>query len=396
MNNKVLDLSNTSFKGELLSSPLPFIKGWTPNLYIHQMESIVEVLTKGSGILKLATGTGKSRIIAELCRKIQVQHILIVVNKIDLLDQIYKELIDYLINTNLTVDIIGDGNKRPIWANITIGLVGTLNKLDLSLIDYVIYDECHKYINQSGIDLYNKLTNIKCITALSATPFTEDVDINNLTIKLYGPLLYELNEKQAISLGCISTPKINMYQAPRGYCSSKFLNCTFSNFAYNKQIDALIINNKGRNDLIVDLIKPNKPTVIIVNKVNTPKNNHALILKELIDNKYGAAKQTYIIKGGDTTGLVNINNSNCILIAGPNILTEGTNLPALEVVVLAAANSSATLLLQRVGRVLRKSFTKTYGEVIDFIDPIGWPSSQSKKRIETYKEIYGEENIIFK
>ena len=216
----------------------------------------------------------------------------------------------------------------------------------------------------------------------------------NLVTKLYGPLLYELTEKEAIKIGCISTPKINLYKAPIAYCNNKFLNCTFSNFVYNKQIDSLIINNKGRNDLIVKLVQPNKSTVIIVNKVNTAKNNHALILKELIEQAY-PHKSVYIIKGGDTKGLVNINNPNCILIAGPSIITEGTDLPSLEVVVLAAANSSATLLLQRVGRVLRKSFTKTYGEVIDFIDPIGWPASQSKNRINTYKEVYGKENIIF-
>ena len=92
--------------------------------------------------------------------------------------------------------------------------------------------------------------------------------------------------------------------------------------------------------------------------------------------------------------MTNINKPNCVLIAGPNILTEGTDLPGLEVVVLAAANSSPTLLLQRVGRVLRKSFTKSYGEVIDFIDPIGWPSGQSKTRLNTYNSIYGEENVF--
>lgn len=395
MNNKVLDLSNTSFKGEFNSSPLPFIKGWTSNLYLHQMESIVEVLTKGSGVLKLTTGTGKTRIIAELCRKVQVKHILVVVSKIDLLVQINDVLVDYLKDTNLTITTIGDGNKDPIWANITVGLVGTLTKINnLDLIDYVIYDECHKYINQSGIDLYNMLVNVKCITALSATPYTEDVETNKLITKLYGPLLYELTEKQAIVLGCISTPKINIYKAPIGYCNSKFINCTFSNFAYNKQIDSLIINNKGRNDLIVKLVQLDKSTVIIVNKVNTEKNNHAVILKDLIEKAY-PHKLVYIVKGGDTKGLSSISNPNCILIAGPNIITEGTDLPSLEVVVLAAANSSPTLLLQRVGRVLRKSFTKTYGEVIDFIDPIGWPASQSKKRIDTYTEVYGKENIVF-
>jgi superfamily II DNA or RNA helicase len=210
---------------------------------------------------------------------------------------------------------------------------------------------------------------------------------------LYGPLLYELNEKTAIQLGCISTPKINFYKASPAYCSSKFMNCKFSHFAYNQQINSLIINNKGRNHLIVELVKADKPTVIIVNKVNTTKNNHAVILKLLIEQAY-PHKQVHIVKGGDTTALVNINSSNCVLIAGPNILTEGTDLPSLEVIVLAAANSSSTLLLQRVGRVLRRSFTKTYGEVIDFIDPIGWPAGQSKTRLNTYKEVYGVENVF--
>jgi superfamily II DNA or RNA helicase len=359
------------------------------------MEAVAQVLSKGSGVLKLATGTGKTWIIAELCRKIQCNHILVVAAKIDLLHQITNVLKEYLKDTTVTIDSIGDGNKTPIWADITVGLVGSLNKIsNLDVIDYVIYDESHKYINQSGIDLYNKLVNVKCITALSATPYTDDYNTNDLVTKLYGPLLYELTEKEAIQLGCISLPVINLYKAPKGYCPSNFINCNFSHFAYNKQINSLIINNKGRNDLIVDLIQPNKSTIIIVNKVNTEKNNHAVILKDLIETKYGKTKEVYIVKGGDVKGLSHLTKPNCIVIAGPNILNEGTNIPSLEVVVLAAANSSPTLLLQRVGRVLRKSFTKTYGEVIDFIDPIGWPAGQSRTRLLTYKTIYGEENIF--
>jgi superfamily II DNA or RNA helicase len=390
----LLDTSNTCFKG-VNTTPLSFIRGWKEGLYNHQMEAVAQVLSRGSGVLKLATGTGKTWIIAELCRKIQVKHILVVAAKIDLLHQITNELRQYLKETSITIDSIGDGNKTPIWANITVGLVGSLNTItNLDLIDYVIYDESHKYINQSGIDLYNKLVNIKCITALSATPYTDDTTINDLVDKLYGPLLYELTEREAIQLGCISLPKINLYKGPIAYCNPKFINCNFSHFAYNKQIDSLIINNKGRNDLIVSLVQPDKSTIIIVNKVNTDKNNHAVILKHLIEVKYGNTKEVYIVKGGDTKGLLNLTKSNCVVIAGPNILNEGTNIPSLQVVVLAAANSSATLLLQRVGRVLRKSFTKTYGEVIDFIDPIGWPAGQSKTRLNTYKSIYGEENIF--
>ena len=393
--DKVLDTSNTCFKGALLTAPLPFIKGWTSGLYNHQMEAVAQVLSKGSGVLKLATGTGKTWIIAELCRKIQVKHILVVAAKIDLLYQISDELKEYLKDTSLTIDSIGDGNKIPIWANITVGLVGSLNTIpNLELIDYVIYDESHKYINQSGIDLYNKLVNVKCITALSATPYTDDSTINDLINKLYGPLLYELTEKEAIQLGCISLPKINLYKAPATYCNPKFINCNFSHFAYDRQINALIINNKGRNDLIVNLVQPNKSTIIIVNKVNTENNNHAVILKELIGAKYGSNKQVYIVKGGDIEGLSHLTKPNCIVIAGPNILNEGTNIPSLERIVLAAANSSATLLLQRAGRVLRTSFAKTHGEIIDFIDPIGWPAGQSKTRLATYKSIYGEENVF--
>ena len=393
--DKVLDTSNTCFKGALLTAPLPFIKGWTSGLYNHQMEAIVQVLSKGSGVLKLATGTGKTWIIAELCRKIQCNHILVVAAKIDLLHQITNVLKEYLKDTTLTIDSIGDGNKTPIWANITVGLVGSLNKIsNLDVIEYVIYDESHKYINQSGIDLYNKLTNVKCITALSATPYTDDYTVNGLIDKLYGSLLYELTEKEAIELGCISLPMINMYKAPATYCNPKFINCNFSHFAYDRQINALIINNKGRNDLIVNLVQPNKSTIIIVNKVNTENNNHAVILKELIGAKYGSNKQVYIVKGGDIEGLSHLTKPNCIVIAGPNILNEGTNIPSLERIVLAAANSSATLLLQRAGRVLRTSFAKTHGEIIDFIDPIGWPAGQSKTRLATYKSIYGEENVF--
>ena len=86
-NNKQLDTSNLVFKGGYKQPPLSFIRGWNDKLYDHQKEAVVSVLTEGSGVLKLATGSGKTWIIAELCRKIRCyKHILIVASKIDLLN----------------------------------------------------------------------------------------------------------------------------------------------------------------------------------------------------------------------------------------------------------------------------------------------------------------------
>jgi superfamily II DNA or RNA helicase len=396
---EIRQLISTVDRHSLRAPVSVFTKGWRTGLYTHQMEAIVEVITKGSGILKLATGSGKTWIMGELCRKLiirqgPIKRVLIVVPKIDLLQQTIQSISRYLADTDFTVDYVGNGRKTTIWADITIGLVGSLIKVQgLETIDYAIFDESHYYLNRSGITLYNKLVGVHLITALSATPHFEEPVLNELVNTMFGDVLYEYTEKTAIDNQHISQPRIELYTAPAGKCSPKWLYGAFDQFKYNMQIRSLIINNTARNQLIADLVASNLSTLIIVSTINTQKNNHAEILRRLIADKY-PNKNIVVAKSNTNSCLDVLKQSNAIVIAGPKLVSAGTDIPYLERIVITYGGSSINLLLQRVGRVLRRANGKTCGVVIDFIDPMGWPANQSKKRISTYKETYGAENVF--
>lgn len=126
-------------------------------------------------VIEAPTGSGKSIIIAALCKELDDQRITIIVNITELIDQIAEHL-DLL---GLDYSILKAGREHQFDANHRIQLVmaqtlyARLDKVDFNC-DIMIQDEYHReYSTQRTSKILNKLQPNSRI-GLSATPFDNE------------------------------------------------------------------------------------------------------------------------------------------------------------------------------------------------------------------------------
>lgn len=382
-----------------------------PRLRPSQVEAVTTSLRKKRGIVKMVTGSGKTWCAAELSRIYLEKdlRVIISVSTRSLLYQMKEDLIEYGINEVL-IGLVGDGNKqtsRPlvigindslaIDKNYAQGYPGYLNDRDLW-----IADECHTLANGSGFAISHNLPYTCHRIGFSATPWS-NTGMNNLLTGIFGPIIYQYNEIEAIEDGVIMKPQVLMYRSPKTWAPKPLMNRKYSHYVYNLLYKHLILNNEKRNKLIADLAanymdKQEAPLAIIVSKVNTKPNHPEKILPYLKDRGYdlpvisGKTGKKIFQKTLDDLRSFSIPGA----IFGPGVMKEGVNIKGLGCIALAGAGSSDLALIQRVGRALRIDEGKARPLIIDFYDQQSFFLGQASKRMATYVDKYGASNVEIK
>ena len=394
-------------------------------LYKHQKKALTAIFKNKRGLVQSPTGSGKSFIIAECVRRFNLEDlsILITVPTIFLLNQLKEDIHNYykLCGEELAEDsigLIGGGNMDNNISKhkIHIAIPQSLYKLDktkdlLNNKDVLIADEVHTTANETYAICIKESTSNQIRIGLSATPWTNDG--TDLLLKgFFGNTICKITEADMINNNVILEPEFYFYNSPCGFLPKKLgeFACKVSDLStghrykvLNQVYNYLILNNTGRNKMIVDeainrATPELGPVIIIVNKVNDTKNKvgHATVLKTMFEsrNKHVKVISGSIKKKDKTEIIQGLKNSSLdIVIAGPKVLTAGVNIPSLSTIILAGAGKSDRDLIQRVGRLLRKKEGKNNPRVIDFIDQQFWFNSQSYKRMNVVKSVYGEKNI---
>ena len=118
----------------------------------YQEDAVKGCLSKGRGVINLATAGGKTLIIASLLETIHKQHIdnlqaLVIVPDLGLVNQTYGDFNDYNVTFTHTK---WTGNNKPVQgSNVIIANLGILQSKNtdtsfLEHFDVVIVDEVHK------------------------------------------------------------------------------------------------------------------------------------------------------------------------------------------------------------------------------------------------------------
>lgn len=183
---------------------------------------------------------------------------------------------------------------------------------------------------------------------------------------------------------------------------------SYSNWIYNQAYNAVIVKNKKRNELIVDIAERciaegNGPVVILVKKVGTTVSkggktsiSHAALIQEITSDRgidfpilhggLSKAEQESILQGVSDSSIKGI-------IASEKLLGVGISIKSLAYLILGLAGSNDKDLIQRVGRMLRIYEGKSRPQIYDFIDNQSWFKSQSAKRMETLRATYKDVEI---
>lgn len=386
-------------------------------LYPHQRKIIEACLQHKRGVIKSPTGSGKTVCIGELSRLFSNSKMLITVPTIALLYQMKSDILKFynLVGVDPpSIGLVGDGNYN-FSTRLTVCIPNTaVSKIEgkdqdfikyLASVDILAADECHTTATASYGTLAGKLSNRRWSFGFSGTPWS-NTGANLIIEGLFGQKIVEVHETDMIEQGVILKPSIKFYKAPIGTAPKDLLAREYSHYVYNKLYDFLIVNNRRRNQLIVDLAvefiaKQEGPLIILVNKVGTvinkqtgkPGISHSKLLQDLLRTK---GIDLEVLHGGtpkkERESIFSHLREFSIpgIIAGPKVMTMGIDIHSIACVILAGAGKSDKDMIQRVGRALRlpKGSNKKQPLIIDMFDGISYFEKQSYDRFDTMELIY--------
>lgn len=374
------------------------LKAMNITLRDYQLETGKKVLENDIGILRLATGAGKSQCSAYMLAELGKLPAALFVIGTDLLHQLYdlycsifgKERVGIIGDGEC---IIGDINVISIW---TVGSVlGFKEKVSdedieeklveqsnhskikdlIGKLKVCIFDECHVCSAPTFVEL-SKHINPENIYGMSASPWRDD-NSDLLIESLLGNRIMELSASDLIKRGILVKPKIKFIKVP------KYEGKIEKN--YQAIYKRYIIENDVRNNLILNGVKKltslGYKVLVLYDKINHGKILYKLIGQEmpcaLLSGKDSNDDRNYVknkIKSGEL---------NCVIAS--KIFDIGVDIPELSGLVLCSGGKSSVRALQRIGRVIRGFSGKKYAAVIDFFDDIKYLKDHSKIRRRIYQ-----------
>lgn len=365
--------------------------------YPYQIE-IMDVIDKyDRGIIKVATGGGKSLIAALIAAKLGKKSIIYVIGK-DLLYQFhafFSECFDE------PIGIIGDGqceihdiNIASIW---TVGQAIGMKKNDILLdadddeevlgknkyADIAkmmkearlhIIDECHMSACETIQQIF-KHSTAEHIYGLSGSPWRDD-GADLLIESILGKYIVNIPASRLIKDGYLAQAIIRFRVVPPYPVPLERV--------YPSVYKRYVVENDARNGLVLEgakaLVSKGYQTLVLFNSLK-----HGKILYDLFKQHMKCA----ILDGSndkDEREAVKKDLSehkiDCVLAS--RIFDIGVDIPSLSGLVIACGGKSTVKALQRVGRVIRKYPGKKFAVIIDFADQAPFLDTHSRTRYRIY------------
>ncbi len=366
----------------------------------YQKRIVKKCFDSSSGIVRVATGGGKTAMIAMLTAKYNVKTIIYVVG-IELLYQM-KSTIESLYD--IEVGMVGGGHcdtsKKitimTIWSAasafdkkikmIDNDLTPDNKKINKNLkkanirrlvseSELIIIDECQYAASETVQFLHKSSKAAKHRFLFSGTPWRDSGD-DILIEAVGGPKIYDMSATRLIKKDYLVAPEIHFVSVPIMPRVGKTYHEVYTNY---------IVENEDRNKLIVDaakrLIKAGKRVLILVVRVK-----HGQILMDMLDDEINCASLDGSNSASDRLGKIEqMKNGELDLLIASKIFDQGVDIPQLDALILAGSGKSSGRALQRIGRVIRTHPGKKNAIVVDFYDNAKYLKDHSQKRIDIYK-----------
>lgn len=325
-----------------------------------------------------ATSSGKTHVIASICRAYTGHSGLIVTNRQTVASRLFDALRDLCPKSNIGIYT----SQRKSDGDTMIITAATLSDYDPREIRFIIYDEAHGASGESrSRDLlaYYRATRY----GLSATIENQFSGIHNYLEAIFGPIVHSISDQDVESLGRASPLKVHILDVNEGPSyPQKTSDLTMERHG--------IWYNRKRNKLIqecVSRIPQDQQTVVFVRT-----KYHLDHLKE----KY--LKDFDVFHGGLTGKqkkqmLDGFNSGKIKRILSTDSLAEGVDPSAIFVTINANWSQSANSSIQKAGRNRRLAEGKDFGVVIDFND--AWDPKFQKKSKSRLSKYYDRGYTIF-
>ena len=358
----------------------------------YQIQGVFDALKYNRKLLISPTASGKSLMIYTITRYMvdKGHSVLLVVPTTSLVEQMYKDFIDYGWNSDENCHRIYAGKEKHTDKPVTITTWQSIYKLEHSFFKRygcVIGDEAHLFKSKSLIRIMTKLHDAKYRFGFTGT--LDGTQTHKWVLEgLFGPAYKIVRTDELIEKGHLA--KLNIKILLLQHESQRF-------DTYEDEVQ-FIIQNERRNNFIKKLtldLKGN--TLLLYSRVES----HGEILFNLI--KSDTDRKVFFVHGGvaaeerEEIRKITEEESDAIIVASYGTFSTGINIKKLHNVIFASPSKSRVRNLQSIGRVLRKGKNKTKATLYDIADDTTYKSQKNytlNHLIERVK-IYNEENFNY-
>lgn len=380
-----------------------------------QTEALDVLHKKTIGIIKMPTGTGKTRLFSKLIQEMGMRTIVCVPSK-ELLYQTAQVLENSIGGKDFKLGLWGDGKYPAENSTVVVAMYPTLvsnrgkGEMDvrlqfietMSAFELLICDECHKVCSNDIITkTWQTVMDINTYYryGFSATPYEKkDTVAELLQRSAFGNVIYDIPMEKAREDGYVTPFTVYFVKPeyPREY--TKF---GTTGMTWNEAHDYYIGTNSIRNDAVIEctklLLEDGRKTLVIAQRIEhneylakklaevIGEENVYLLHGQLDSNYRKAAMAEYKAR-----------RDPCVMVAS-SVGNDGIDIPDISGIVLAHGGKSFFQNVQRTGRGLRTFKGKKDLVFIDFDDSdLGrWFQQHTKARLGYYKEL-GVEAIHLK
>jgi superfamily II DNA or RNA helicase len=365
----------------------------------HQEEAVNNFLDKKSGILHMATGTGKTRtslkILNRLLRDEKVENVVIATYGNDLLNQWYDTLLENFSPSEMRI-YQHFGGKKQLGSFLT----KNRDKLEALIISYDDLDECvegdvnnklHRSllicdeVHNMGSDtrresLEGKLDIFPYRLGLSATPLDPyDEERNDFLLDEIGEIVYKFDLDDAIRRGILC----ELDYTPLFYELSEEdkdeQQNAFGRYKGMKQDNPSL--PKTRLYMMLARVRKKSEEKLPAFREHLEKSpeilNDCLIFVETME--YGKKVQNIIHKHSksyrtyygvdDEQNLDDFSNGDISVLVTSQAISEGIDIKSVKNIVLFTSDRSKGTTIQRIGRALRTdpSNPDKTANIVDFV-----------------------------
>jgi superfamily II DNA or RNA helicase len=338
----------------------------------YQQITINKAKTRTRGVLKVATGGGKTIIASELIGNIQTYPFMFYVTTTDLLNQAHDALSSTL---NCKIGRIGGGKFEMEKINVctvqtAVRAVNLENK-KFKLSDYVydeedewdkksidnterlshlkklifhtkgvFFDECHHVASKSCMDIMNASPYAYWRYGASATPYRED-GAEIMIQAAFGMKIVDISASYLIKNKYLITPYIFVEEIKD--------ECRLN--SYSSIYSQCVVNNEHFNGNVAStanyLVGNNMSTLVLVKQIN-----HGKILNDLIPGSILVTSNLSKLRREKAISDLRTKTIKCMIAT--SLADEGLDIPTLDAALMAGGGASSTRVHQRVGRTLRR------------------------------------------
>lgn len=361
------------------------------NLVVHklrdyQVECLQESLKAFNGSINracvsLPVGSGKTAIFASLIPLVdpinsRASKTLVLAHRQELLVQAFNQISRFAPELKVGLEL---GAKRPDWdVDVVVASVPTLGRLNSSkLLEYdinayklVIIDEAHHasastyqrilnhfkvYDPDSSIKVWGCSATIRRHDGISLSPTFEKI-------------VYQRTVQEMIDDGWLCDIQVNTVKTS---IDLNGLPVTKSDFNISKLAE--VVNVESRNNIVLktylEQCKAHSRSSTLVFACDRA---HILSLVDLFRlNGIDAHGIDSKSSPGDRESLIErFKNREIPVLVNCGIVTEGVDIPVVDMLLLARPTKSAVLLQQMLGRGMRLYPGKEYCLVLDFVDVV--------------------------